>query len=52
MGDPRRGPIDAELMAKFLDSAGAVLGAARARRLADALLTIENAERLTDLFTR
>ena len=52
MGDPRRGPVESELMAKFLDSAGAVLAAGPARRLADALLHLEKAENVADLFAR
>jgi 2-methylcitrate dehydratase PrpD len=52
LGDPRRGPIESELMAKFLDSAGAVLDAPAARRLADALLHMEETGNVADVFAR
>jgi 2-methylcitrate dehydratase PrpD len=50
LGDPRRGPIEDALMAKFLDAASPVLGAAPARRLADAVLSIDAAGNVADVF--
>jgi 2-methylcitrate dehydratase PrpD len=49
LGDPRRGSIEDALMAKFLDAAGPVLGAAPARRLAEAVLAIDTADSVADV---